>query len=49
VGDEVFASPMRLERKDQATEVRGPVGLVDALLAQARKGLGSSATRAWAR
>jgi DNA gyrase subunit B len=40
VGDEVFAAPMRLERKDQATEVRGPVGLVDALLAQARKGLG---------
>jgi DNA gyrase subunit B len=38
VGD-VFARPMRLERKDLSTEVRGPVGLVDGLLQQGRKGL----------
>ena len=35
----VFRAPARLERKDQASAVHGPVGLVEALLQQSRKGL----------
>src|SRR3954468_17381142 len=35
----VFRAPARLERKDQASAVHGPVGLVEALLQQSRNGL----------
>jgi DNA gyrase subunit B len=34
-----FAAPSRLERKGEAIEVLGPVGLVEAVLGQGRKGL----------
>src|SRR3954454_9498446 len=35
----VFRAPARLERKDQASAVHGPVGLVETLHQQSRKGL----------